>query len=122
MLPWDVTSKGFLPTNRGSGGQVAHILPPGCGLTYVLLPHSPSFTIHHSTSLTGLVAQLTGLVAQSVMFRGRGRGGRGGHSGSGRGDLHTGGGSGGGSGRARPTPYQRSVPPRGGNGKIRFNN
>jgi hypothetical protein len=27
-----------------------------------------------------------------------------------------------GSSRARITPYQRSVPPRGGNGKIRFTN
>jgi hypothetical protein len=66
-----------------------------------------------------------GSVSRPAAHRGRGRGGRGGNSGPGRGDQqiggHRGGGSGG-SGRARPTPYQRSVPPRGGNGKIRFNN
>jgi hypothetical protein len=63
-----------------------------------------------------------GSVSRPAAHRGRGRGGRGGNSGPGRGDQQIGGHRGGGSGRARPTPYQRSVPPRGGNGKIRFNN
>jgi hypothetical protein len=57
-----------------------------------------------------------GSVSSPAVHRGRGRGGRGGQPGqpgTGRGDLHTGGGR----GRARPTPYQRSGPPGGGNGK-----
>jgi len=65
-----------------------------------------------------------GSVSRPAAPRGRGRGGRGGHSSSGRGDQHSGGGRGGGGGssRARITPYQRSVPLRGGNGRNRYNN
>jgi hypothetical protein len=63
-----------------------------------------------------------GSVSRPAVHRGRGRGGRGGQPVAGRGDPHTGGGRGGGRGRARPTPYQRSGPPRGGNGKNRITN